>query len=837
MIPLIIGGLGGGGDDAPDEDPQNLFSTDWLNILLALGEGPIYRVNANGPLDIEINESAIDDLVDIQGTGQVIAGLFNWTYTPGTLTQLPLPVFGQSVITPQLFASPVTLRFGNVQAYPRAAVTLQDTSVAAIDQIDFQFIIKALQRVDKDGDIRQHTIEVRCAVYDVTGQTLLAERFKSIKGRTLVDFKFSVSVVIPEPYRSSNGYKFTVEKTSKENASTRYTDVIIFTGWNEISYDDAAYPRTALVGYSLKAQGQYTGQVPTISSMIKGLICKVPSNYNQPTLQNGEIDWRHLELPNGFTTNPVTAYKIETNGYYLQDQPGVLKVDSQPVLYKGLWDGTFVHAWTQNPVWIMYDMLTNDTYGLGVPEHHIDKYNFYKAAQYCDAVNPYNGKWIGVDALADGTNRYKPYGMFTAPPEINIGIPAGTAIKERRFICDITIASQRQVLDLIQQIAGAIRAVLFYSGGKLALNIDLPDEVPVAVFNEGNILKDSLVISGVKESDLITGVEVSYIEPRLHYRRELLRIDDPDLSTELSQIENVLQIDLPGCTRRSQAARFAQYLLASNKLIRRKCQFKVSTEALNVTVGDVISVAQKQIGTNWGFGGRVAGNATVSSNTVVLEHFTAPAITANVFTEASYPFALRILGTQSGRVDLYLVSNSYNLASSGNAETGVDLVTLQINAHYNYQTRSFVTADNTFKANNVPIEGDLWTLGQIDSSSSNPLLTGAGDKLFKVTGIDRSEDEEVTVHASEYISQVYIDSEELIKYIDDGGTYITPGSIQLVAPPPPALSVTAVPVRQADGSVDYVVNVNSYIDDDSIPYSLDKEVQFAIPEVSMEIVG
>ena len=52
--------------------------------------------------------------------------------------------------------------------------------------------------------------------------------------------------------------------------------------------------------------------------------------------------------------------------------------------------------------------LTNNTYGLGVPEEHIDKYKFFQVAQFCDACDSVTGKFIGVDGLADGTFRHKP---------------------------------------------------------------------------------------------------------------------------------------------------------------------------------------------------------------------------------------------------------------------------------------------------------------------------------------------------------------------------------------------------------------------------------------------
>ena len=63
-VPVIrgaFGGGGGGGNQGFNEDPNSLFSTDILFILSALGEGPLYRINPNGPQDIEIQDGNIDD--------------------------------------------------------------------------------------------------------------------------------------------------------------------------------------------------------------------------------------------------------------------------------------------------------------------------------------------------------------------------------------------------------------------------------------------------------------------------------------------------------------------------------------------------------------------------------------------------------------------------------------------------------------------------------------------------------------------------------------------------------------------------------------------------------
>ena len=58
QVPIIKGAGGGGGGNAGgyNEEPNSLFATDILFATIAIGEGPVYRINPNGPQDIEISE-------------------------------------------------------------------------------------------------------------------------------------------------------------------------------------------------------------------------------------------------------------------------------------------------------------------------------------------------------------------------------------------------------------------------------------------------------------------------------------------------------------------------------------------------------------------------------------------------------------------------------------------------------------------------------------------------------------------------------------------------------------------------------------------------------------
>lgn len=598
--------------------------------------------------------------------------------------------------------------------------------------------------------------------------------------------------------------------------------------------------RRANRGKILIYPGKGAKSIETASCVSEGNLVTIPPQVvsrDIDIVDIGEIDWRQVEVAQEGPDSLVTR------GYCLEKSKDIILNDPNPQIYIGTWDGTFVKKWTQNPVWIIYDLLINTSYGLGIPEEYIDKFKFYKVAQYCDAVDPNTGKFIGVDGYSDGTFRNKPLG-YVRPgnnisnlsaadlntlrnKEAQVGLLPGTPVKERRFVCNLSLNSQRQVMDIINQVTAIFRGILIYSGGKISLNVDLPDELPVAIFNETNIIKDSFQFSGIKESELISGVEVSYMDPSNHYKKEVLRIDDAKALEELSYIENIKQVDLTGCDRRSQAFRFGQYLIASNKYIRRKTTFKTTIEALNLSIGDVISVSQRMAGIAWGYGGKVASNTASSgakASNVLLEHFTAPAISSNTFTNNNYPLALRIINRQSEKVDLYLVNN-YSLYSSGNAHASTDLVELSVNRKLNPTTRVFDTITQFNSGTDfTPSKGDIWTLGELNINNFGASLS---DKLFKITNMERDSEESVTISAVEYISNVYTDSDSLINYTP----IIYPTSVSVVADiPPPIINVRDTSIRKEDGLVKYDLNID--LATIGYPYSYTTELLMATAEES-----
>jgi len=825
-VPRIEGA--GGGKGGGKIAPNSLFSTDILYVTTAIGEGPVYRINPNGPQDIQIQDSSIDDLINLDSNGLENTDKFLTVTTTGTVTQDPMPKFGDEIVTPQIFASQVTLKKGNIEGIPRSQILLQETSANDWDALRFSFIIDELFTVDDKGNVNPNSLTYRITIFNSIGTETITSVTKTVAEKTDSPYKFSETINIPAQYKSPNGYRFSIEKTSDDRDTPKRKDTIKVVGWDELKYIPQAYPRTALVGYALKAMNEHTGGVPNFTSLVKGLLVKVPSNYNQPILANGDIDWRELE---------VGEFRYTALGYRLQ-RPGTGSVlnTAKPIIYTGTWDGTFVYSWTQNPVWIVYDLLTNKTYGLGIPEENIDKYKFYQVAQYCDACDSVTGAFIGVSAVADGSFRYKPRTLFSSIRENQIGLPKGSTVSERRFILDVTISDQEKAMDILNKLTATFRCMLVYAGGKISLAVDMPDEYPVMLFNETNIKEASFQISGVKESEVYTGVDITYVEPTNHYKREVVRLDlaEANDGREVQTVENIASLDLTGVTRRSQAIRLGQYQIAASRYLRRNISFTTSTEALSLSPGDVISVAMNGTGVAYGYGGKISSNSSISDTNVYLEHYTVPSLSNSVFTSNTYPLALRIIKLDSDRMDLYIVSNTdFSLSSSGNVSTGVDLARVKTVRRFDPITKSIVSVGSGFTANNVPVIGDLWTVGEFENPGN--YYSNKSGKLFKVTGITRDASEsEVTVTAIEYVSNVYVDSDTFINYEPTAYVDITsPFSV----PPTPIFTFTAVPRTKLDGTVvvDGVLNNRT----ESIGYGQKYETEYylAQPAASVAIAN
>jgi hypothetical protein len=814
LVPFIYGGsveslgstISASFEGSFSFNPDTSKSTDILFMQLALGEGPIYRINPNGPQDVEIDDKFIDDLVDFN-TNNTKSDTFIARYNTGTFDQKPMPSFFSEIVNPIRFNSPLQLKSGISSSFDtpaplRSTIQFFPTSsseqLLPIDSIRFKFNITDL-RSEQSLGIEPATLSLVALVHTrnetsdinnyIAGNGTIVNSI--VQGSMIVE----IEVKIPDELKSLDGYRVSMLKISDDVAEEGFISEVEAIGFDEIIKEQYSYPGTALAGYAIKSTDFRTDQLPTYTSLLKGLIVDVPSNYNQPILESGEVDWRQVELP---TSGSLSPYE---NGYRTQKDPNNLSFNTDINIYEGVWDGTYKKDWTENRVWIIRHILVNL---LGVPEENIDKYNFYNVAQYADAVDSSTGNFVGVSGFADGSFRYKPNNYFTEVVNALLGIPAGTPIRERRFVCGISITDSTNAWDLVTALAAGMRSVINTNGNKIRLVVDKPDNFPVAVFNETNIKEKSLKISGVREDDIPTGVEISYIDLLDHYRKTSVILDSSETVEE--DRNKRISVDAIGCTRRSEALRLAQYHLSTQRNIKRRISFEASYEASDLELGDIISVSNKLSGVSYGYGGQIFSDSSVGSDEVLLEHLAYPSLDETIFTSNTNPIMLKLFTQENNKLNYYIIDNtvgSYDFIQSGNTSSGFDIIKVSILQRLDISNKNF-TNNTAFSNDTAPRKNDLWALGEVNPNS---IYDETSSKLFKIESL-AFEDDSVSIAASEYSSELLKDIDNLTSFSNN--KIIT--SQNYVTPPVPILNLKSIPQKTNEGIISYNLLVSTTTD-------------------------
>ena len=321
-------------------------------------------------------------------------------------------------------------------------------------------------------------------------------------------------------------YTIKVERLTEDHSSDlTYADTLYLKTINEINYDPFSYPCTAMLGVKIRATEQLSGQLPTITTVVKGQKVLVPNNYN-----------------------PVTR-----------------------VYSSATWDGTFAASkqWTDNPVWCLYDLLTNTRYGLG-DYYRIDpaklpiiKAQFYLMARYCDE-------------LVNG---------------------------EPRFTLDMVIDSAKSAGEWLKTITSVMQANLYYSEGMLWIDINRPKPI-TQLFNMSNIIAGSFTQQGSSYRKIPNVYEVQWPNPERSYEYSMFRIEHMDLQRDdIIVEERKAAMNLVGVTRYTHARRLAKYALLAGRTNQKTVTFKTAANALQCMVTDVIGI-QHDV-PQWGYGARV----------------------------------------------------------------------------------------------------------------------------------------------------------------------------------------------------------------------------------------
>lgn len=353
---------------------------------------------------------------------------------------------------------------------------------------------------DMVGSVVEYKIEM--AVDGASYQTYLTGK---IDGKnTTGGYDRSIRVNLPQDFTSQ--VLIRVSRVTPDADGVKVVDAFQVQSYAEVIDAKFRYPLTAMLYVEFDSD-LFQNQIPTISLKKKWKIIQVPSNYD-----------------------PVNR------------------------THAGTWDGTFKWAWSNNPAWVLYDLIMNQRYGLdqrelGIP---VDKWSLYEVAQYCDELVPDNRG-----------------GM------------------EPRYLMDVIVQSQVEAFQLVRDVCSAFRGMTFYNGESLSIIVDKPRD-PVYLFTADNVVDGVFVRTFPSEKTMYTSCNVMFDDAENQYEQDVEPVFNADAAMRFGH--NPTSITAIGCTRRTEANRRGRWILQTN-LSATTVSFSTGLEGMIPSCGDVIYVA------------------------------------------------------------------------------------------------------------------------------------------------------------------------------------------------------------------------------------------------------
>lgn len=543
------GGLLGGGGSGGTSKPDTLFSRASFKLLDLLCEGEIDGL-VNGGKSIYINNTP---LVNSDGSyafavpqystyGISSNAVIGWRY--GTQAQSYMPPYADSV------ESETTVD----QVCHNGVTVSRLITNPTINAIKVRLEFPAFQEVRQNGDVVGSNITYKIQLITGNGspQTIFDEHLVG-KASSTFDKQYRVSVTGAGPWT------VIVLRTSPDPATTNIQNSFLFKAYSEIVDSKFSYPNSAIIGLVLDAR-QFSS-IPTRGYDIKGLKIKVPNSATPRA--------------DGSLTFPV------------------------------IWNGGFNIGWCADPVWCLYDLMTNARYGAGIDPLQIDKWAFYTISQYCNEL-----------------------------------VPDGKGGQEPRFTLNTYIQTSTPAFDLINALSSVFRGMAYYAEGRITVVQDAPTN-PSRIFSNVNVANFRYSSSALKSRHTVA--KVTWNDPSDFYRQNIEVIEDKDGISQYGI--KIIEITAFGCTSRGQSHRVGKWHLFSERLETETVSFEIGAEGISLRPGEIIQIGDsKKAGQR--FWGRIE---IVTSNSITID--------APINLQAGITYTLSIINS-SGGLNNYQLNNA-----------------------------------------------------------------------------------------------------------------------------------------------------------------------------------
>ncbi|EID8897711.1 host specificity protein J [Escherichia coli] len=386
----------------------------------------------------------------------------------------------------------------------RAKPVTRTITSANIDRLRVTFGVQSLVETTSKGD--RNPSSVRLLIQLQRNGNWVTEKDVTINGKTTSQFLASVILdnLPPRPFN------IRMVRETADSTTDQLQNRTLWSSYTEIIDVKQCYPNTAIVGLQVDAE-QFGGQQMTVNYHIRGRIIQVPSNY-----------------------------------------------DPEKRTYSGIWDGSLKPAYSNNPAWCLWDMLTHPRYGMGkrLGAADVDKWALYAIGQYCDQT-----------------------------------VPDGFGGTEPRMTFNAYLAQQRKAWDVLSDFCSAMRCMPVWNGQTLTFVQDRPSDVVWPYTNSDVVVDDNGVgfrysFSALK--DRHTAVEVNYTDPQNGWQTSTELVEDPEAILRYGR--NLLKMDAFGCTSRGQAHRAGLWVIKTELLETQTVDFTLGSQGLRHTPGDIIEI-------------------------------------------------------------------------------------------------------------------------------------------------------------------------------------------------------------------------------------------------------
>lgn len=512
---------GGGGKNAssPKEADDDGRSTSRAYVLEAVSEGPIEGL-IGARKGIYLSETPVQN----PNNSLNFVG-FRYKFRRGNATQQIISDEGVE-ISNETF---VNIEIKNASGPATRAFVNTECDVIRV-RLGIQLV-----KYEEDGDVKGTNVEYQIEIKQGIAPWTVRYR-KNLKAKFSGLTEFEHAFKVNNQSGTVGNFQIRLRRISSDSNSSRTIQVVRWISYTEVTTNKLNYPYTAYIGLQFS-----------------------PDQFSSIPSRQYRVGGRRVRIP----TNAIVAGDRGLN-------------------FSGVWDGNFYTpaTATSDPVWQLFDILTNRRYGLGryLDDSLIDKWDLYDASVY--------------------NNGY---------------VPTGFGGSERRYSCNTQIASAEKAWDVINAFCSACHMRAYWAEGTVKFWQDRPTPVSHHQFTQADVVGD-FVYSSTAVRTRHTIVRGVWNDPNDYYQRAVEVVEDIEAINRYGVRD--VEVAFFGCTSRSLAIRNSRWILYSSKNETRSLSFTARSYAAYCRPGEVIQVADSNFA-NVRYGGLIG--QVINSNTIRLD--------------------------------------------------------------------------------------------------------------------------------------------------------------------------------------------------------------------------